>query len=92
MKIIERLRRLFVPAHDRLRLQDMLSLRGARLPEAFGEAAARNMAQAVRRCERCQAKALCDVYLDGADPKAYRGFCANAGYVESLRDRARTLT
>ena len=86
------LRRLFVPAHDRLRLQDMLSLRGARLPEVFGEAAARNMAQAIRRCERCHAKALCDGYLDGGDPEAYRGFCANAAYVESMRDRSRSLT
>jgi len=86
------LRRLFAPGHDRLRLQDMLSLRGARFPAHLGEAAARDMAIAARRCERCGAKELCERYLDGSDAEAYRGFCPNAAYVESLRDRTRSLT
>ena len=64
----------------RLRLLAMLRRRGAVLP--FGDADA---ALALGRCAACGAGQLCDEYLAGPDPNAYRGFCPNSAYVEHLR-------
>ena len=72
---------------DRLRLPEMVDARGARFPEYLHEAAAHDLARAVRRCEKCNAKALCDLYLAAGNADAYRGFCPNGPYVEALRAR-----
>jgi hypothetical protein len=83
---------IFWPEEDRLRLPEMLEIRGAQLPERLSEADGREAARAARRCLYCNSKNLCDAYLKAGNPDAYRGFCPNGAYVASLRDKARTLT
>jgi hypothetical protein len=85
-------KRIFGGAGDRLRLPEMLKLRGAALPESMGEAAARDAAIAFRRCQLCSAKGVCDAYLKADNPETYRGFCPNAAYIESLREKNKELT
>ena len=81
------LQRLFGATHDRLRLPEMMNLRGARLPAHMGDAAARDAGLAARRCEYCNSKQLCDAYLQAGNPDAYRGFCPNAPYIETRREK-----
>ena len=75
-------------AADRLRLPEMLVMRGARPPRAIGA----DGELAIQRCQHCSSKELCDAYLKAGYPDAYRGFCPNAAYVESLRDKSRSLS
>lgn len=79
------LRKLFWPEDDRVRLPEMMALRGAREPIIYTDAVARDAARATRRCMRCSAKQACDAYLAAGDASAYRGFCPNAPYIDSLR-------
>jgi hypothetical protein len=62
----------------------MLRRRGAVLPPALDADAF----AALARCERCRAKSLCEELLATPGSSGYRGFCANAHYVEARRQTA----
>jgi len=66
----------------RLRLHEMVRLRGVPLPA--DHASARDVAAAERRCLACSSKQLCDELLRSGDSKGYRRFCPNALYLEWL--------
>jgi hypothetical protein len=83
--------RMFKAVEDRIRLPEMMKLRGASLPAHKTQPDVLEAARAIERCERCNAKELCDAYLEAGNPDSYRGFCPNAAYIESLRDKAREL-
>ncbi|HET7197278.1 MAG TPA: hypothetical protein VFI86_01320 [Burkholderiales bacterium] len=63
------------------RLLAMLRRRGAALPSPPDADAL----AAVRRCEKCPHTRLCDELLAAPGSGGYRGFCANAPYVEQRR-------
>jgi hypothetical protein len=69
-------------ADRRLRLYEMVRLRGVPLPG--DRASARDVAAAERRCLACSSKQLCDEQLRSGSASGYRQFCPNALYLEWL--------
>ena len=69
----------------RLRLRDMLRLRGAFLPHPLSRLAAQDIAAATERCLACSYKSLCDQQLAAATTEGYELFCPNSPYIERLR-------
>lgn len=72
----------------RLRLYEMMRLRGVapappRLPDAPDDLAA-----AEGRCAACSSKALCDELLSVGRIDGYRKFCPNALYLEWLHSNS----
>jgi len=69
--------------HDdgRLRMNEIMRLRGARLPDLRPHAAAYGAALAVRRCVTCGAKAQCDAFLASGRSAGYETFCPNYAYI-----------
>lgn len=65
---------------ERLRLYDMMRLRGV----SQFQPRDRDIAAAERRCAACCSKKLCDELLHSGDSKGYRLFCPNALYLEWL--------
>jgi len=83
-KLFERFARLF-GADARLRLLEVMRLRGAHLPDSPTPAAQRDFAAAQQRCANCNSKELCDELLARGAKEGYGRFCPNAAYVEQLR-------
>jgi hypothetical protein len=71
--------------HDpaRVSVGAVLRARGVRPPPAEDP----DLRAAVRRCARCPNTARCARALAEEDWTAWRGFCPNAGYFDSLRTR-----
>lgn len=72
----------------RLRLFEVMRLRGAWLPEPMDASAAVDVEAAKRRCVACASRALCDEMLRSGRSRRYALFCANALYIEWLRRRS----
>jgi hypothetical protein len=72
-------------ADSRVRLYEMMRLRGVLPPGLRDPAAAHDAAAAKRRCVACSSKQLCDELLRAGGGKGYSLFCPNALYVEWLR-------
>jgi len=68
----------------RLRLHDMMRLRGVPQPQVEDD----DVAAAERRCAACASKKMCDALLSTGDPKGYRQFCPNALYLEWLHSNS----
>jgi len=71
-------------AEERLRLYDMMRLRGVPQPRIEDD----DVAAAERRCAACASKKMCDALLSTGDPKGYRQFCPNALYLEWLHSNS----
>jgi hypothetical protein len=71
-------------ADKRLRLYEMMRLRGVSL----NQAAAHDVAAAERRCAACASKKLCDELMRAGGTRGYRQFCPNALYVEWLHSNS----
>jgi hypothetical protein len=69
----------------RLRLRDMMRLRGAHLPHPLSRTAARDAVAAAEHCLACQNKSLCDTQLAARTAEGYELFCPNSDYIERLR-------
>lgn len=80
------LRRRRLRADGRLRIYDLMHLRGVPLPG--DRASAPDVAAAERRCAACASKELCDELLAAGASDGYRRFCPNALYVEWLRSNS----
>jgi hypothetical protein len=70
---------------DRLRLEEMMRLRKAYLPEPLTPEQARHLEDAKERCLACNAKALCDELLKAKAADGFSLFCPNCHYVEQVR-------
>jgi hypothetical protein len=75
-------------AAGRVRLYEMMRLRGVPSPRPRDQAAAHDIAAAERRCAACASKKLCDELLRSGDSKGYRQFCPNALYLEWLHSNS----
>lgn len=75
-------------ADKRLRLYEMMRLRGVSPVQTREPAAAHDIAAAERRCAACSGKKLCDELLQSGDSKGYRQFCPNALYLEWLHSNS----
>jgi hypothetical protein len=73
-------------AVERLRLHEMVRLRGVPLPR--DRASARDVAAAERRCLACSSKQMCDELLRSGRSGGYRQFCPNALYLEWLHSNS----
>jgi hypothetical protein len=73
-------------AVERLRLYEMVRLRGVPLPR--DRASARDVAAAERRCLACSSKQMCDELLRSGRSGGYRQFCPNALYLEWLHSNS----
>jgi hypothetical protein len=73
-------------AVERLRLYEMVRLRGVQLPR--DRASARDVAAAERRCLACSSKQMCDELLRSGRSGGYRQFCPNALYLEWLHSNS----
>ena len=73
-------------ADQRLRLYEMMRLRGVPLPR--DRASARDVAAAERRCLACSSKQMCDELLRSGRSGGYRQFCPNALYLEWLHSNS----
>jgi len=73
-------------AVERLRLYEMVRLRGVPLPR--DRASARDVAAAERRCLACSSKQMCDELLRSGSSGGYRQFCPNALYLEWLHSNS----
>ena len=73
-------------AVERLRLYEMVRLRGVQLPR--DRAAARDVAAAERRCAACASKEMCDESMRAGGARGYRQFCPNALYLEWLHSNS----
>ena len=73
-------------AVERLRLYEMVRLRGVPLPG--DRASARDVAAAERRCLACSSKQMCDELLRSGRSGGYRQFCPNALYLEWLHSNS----
>jgi hypothetical protein len=71
---------------ERLRLYEMVRLRGVPLPR--DRASARDVAAAERRCLACSSKQMCDELLRSGRSGGYRQFCPNALYLEWLHSNS----
>ena len=71
---------------ERLRLYEMVRLRGVQLPR--DRAAARDVAAAERRCAACASKEMCDESMRADGTRGYRQFCPNALYLEWLHSNS----
>jgi len=69
---------------SRVRLYEVMRLRGVSPPQPRDQAAAHDAAAAERRCVACCSKQLCDELLRAGGCKGYGLFCPNALYVEWL--------
>lgn len=72
----------------RVRLYEMMRLRGVPPPRPRDQAAAHDLAAAERRCAACASKKHCDELLRSGDAKGYRQFCPNALYLEWLHSNS----
>lgn len=70
---------------DRVRLEEMMRLRGAVLTDPLSEADAHDLALATQRCLQCRRKDLCDERLAAGNSTGYGLFCPNTHYIERLR-------
>jgi hypothetical protein len=73
-------------AVERLRLYEMVRLRGVALPR--DRASLRDVAAAERRCLACSSKQMCDELLRSGRSGGYRQFCPNALYLEWLHSNS----
>lgn len=73
---------------ERLRLYEMMRLRGVPQIAPRDQATARDFTAAERRCAACGSKGLCDELLRSGDNKGYRRFCPNALYLEWLHSNS----
>jgi uncharacterized protein DUF6455 len=73
---------------QRVRLHELMRLRGVPPPRPRDQAAARDAAAATRRCVACASKQMCDELLRTGDSEGYRRFCPNALYLEWLRSNS----
>ena len=73
-------------ADQRLRLYEMMRLRGVSPPQ--DRASARDVAAAERRCLACSSKQMCDELLRSGDTRGFRRFCPNALYLEWLHSNS----
>lgn len=69
----------------RVRLVEVMPLRGAYLPDPLNAEQAREFEEAKRRCLACRVKKLCDEALEKADANAFALFCPNSHYMQYLR-------
>ena len=73
-------------ADQRVRLYEMVRLRGVPLPR--DRASAHDVSAAERRCLECSSKQLCDELLRSGRSSGYRQFCPNALYLEWLHSNS----
>jgi len=73
---------------SRVRLYEMMRLRGVSPPQPGDQAAAHDAAAAEHRCAVCGSKELCDEQLREGHSKGYGQFCPNALYIEWLRSNS----
>ena len=73
---------------QRLRLYEMMHLRGVQSLRSRDPAAARDAVAAEHRCVACASKQMCDELLRTGDSEGYRRFCPNALYLEWLRSNS----
>ena len=72
----------------RVRLYEMMRLRGVSPPQPRDQTVARDAAAAEGRCAACCSKELCDELLRTGGCKGYAVFCPNALYIEWLRSNS----
>jgi len=72
----------------RLRLFEVMRLRGACPPKAPGSSARRDLAHAAARCAECHYTKLCDELIECGAREGYGRFCPNAPYIEQVRSRS----
>jgi len=73
---------------SRVRLYDVMRLRGMSPSQPRDQAAAQDAAAAEGRCVACGSKQLCDELLRAGHSEGYGLFCPNALYVEWLRSNS----
>jgi hypothetical protein len=72
----------------RLRLYEMMRLRGVAPAPRRDADATHDVAAAERRCAACSSKELCDELLSVSRIDGYRKFCPNALYLEWLHSNS----
>jgi len=72
----------------RLRLFEVMRLRGAAPPKAPGPSARRDLRHAAVQCAECHYTKLCDELIGRSAREGYSRFCPNAPYIEQLRSRS----
>jgi len=73
--------------HSLVRLDRVMRLRGAFLPDPLPPTAARHAEDARQRCLACRLKKLCDETLAAGKPEPFSLFCPNTHYIEHVRNR-----
>jgi hypothetical protein len=71
------------PRNDsRVRLHELMRMRGIFVPVPATAEGARDLAMAIGRCLQCPSKKLCDELVAGNDSEGHRYFCPNIHYIE----------
>lgn len=73
---------------SRVRLYEVMHLRGVSPAQPWDQAAEQDAAAAEIRCAACCSKELCDELLRTGGCKGYAVFCPNALYIEWLRSNS----
>lgn len=73
---------------SRVRLYEMMRLRGVSPVHPRDQAAEQDAAAAEGRCAACCSKEMCDELLRTGGCKGYAVFCPNALYIEWLRSNS----
>jgi hypothetical protein len=72
----------------RLRLFEVMQLRGASPAKAPGPSAKRDLRHAAAQCVECHYTKLCDELIDCGAREGYSRFCPTAPYIEQIRCRS----
>ena len=70
-------------------LYEMLARQGGDVARTALASGSRDFAVAVKQCLGCPATVRCRAWLDSGKRQGFEAFCANTGYVASLRDLLR---
>ena len=70
-------------------LYEMLARQGGDVARTALASGSRDFAVAVKQCLSCPATVRCRAWLDSGKRQGFEAFCANTGYVASLRDLLR---
>jgi hypothetical protein len=86
--MFEKLLQSLVGKERRLRLFDVMRLRGARPPDPSSSSARRDLRHAAAQCAECHYTKLCDELIECGAREGYSRFCPNAPYIEQVRCRS----
>jgi len=87
--MFEKLLRSLARKERRLRLFEVMRLRGASVPKPPpGSSARRDLRHAAVQCVECHYTQLCDELIGCGAREGYSRFCPNAPYIEQIRCRS----